>query len=288
LSLYSTKRCSGPVSPTTDTPTNNKRSRSNTPVPSNVDENGRTSDDSDQEGFPTTMSIPAVAVNGSKDHGQSKGGPQPLELSFHDDPAFSNLMSSFGEGTQTKLTLTDPAGSRRSMQALANVALILSEEPTTSPPDTVPSAVSNVSFTTTSAPVEEKGALPALPKASVEIPRISSESRTSSESKQKATLTSTPTWGNPSFTETRPRQNSNASNSGSTSVSRADTADLVTRRLKEALKDATERGATAVKLDREFGEAILHALQGSQTRYADLKGRLDGMKVIAFPIRWHP
>lgn len=252
-----------------------------------MDENGRTSDDSDHEAFstvPAAVSVPAVALNGSVGSTQRKDGPPPLELSFHEDPAFTNLLSSFGEGNPAKLTLTDPAGSRRSMQALANVALMLSEEPATSPSANVgPSSISDAPVVPL-ASLEEKNPLPPLPKASIELQRLSSEQtpRISSDSKQSTGLSSPPTWGNPPLGGSRQRLDSNASASstaGWPTPTRPDTTELVTRRLREASKDAAERGAAAVKLDREFVEAILHALQGSQTKYADLKGRLDGMKV---------
>jgi hypothetical protein len=60
---------------------------------------------------------------------------------------------------------------------------------------------------------------------------------------------------------------------------KSDTTELAASRLKEALRDASDRAANAIKLDRDFVETILRALQGNQNRYADLKGRLDGMKV---------
>jgi hypothetical protein len=70
-----------------------------------------------------------------------------------------------------------------------------------------------------------------------------------------------------------------SSNIARPTLPRTDTADLVARRLKEALRDAVDRGAAAVKLDKDFVEAILHSLQGTQNRFADMRGRLDSMKV---------
>lgn len=58
--------------------------------------------------------------------------------------------------------------------------------------------------------------------------------------------------------------------------------DLVSRRLKEALKDTNERGSTTVKLDREFVEAIIIALDNSRERATELKGQIDTMKVCGF------
>ena len=55
--------------------------------------------------------------------------------------------------------------------------------------------------------------------------------------------------------------------------------DFVQRRLREALKDSNERGSTAVKLDREFVEAIVRALDAGKERTMDLKGQIDTMKV---------
>ncbi|KAG8960163.1 hypothetical protein FRC03_006993 [Tulasnella sp. 419] len=54
--------------------------------------------------------------------------------------------------------------------------------------------------------------------------------------------------------------------------------DLVSRRLKEALKDATERGAVAIKLDREFVDAIVRSLDITKEKTADLRGEIDNMK----------
>lgn len=266
------------ISPT-ETPSSVERSRSYTPVPSNVDATGRASDDSETEGGPAPP--PKLALNGVDQPHHS-----PIKLSFHDDPAFTNLLTSFGgDADAAPLTLRDPAGSRRSMQALANVALRLSED------SAVPNTPSTGSTVVQEPPVaveittpEEKTTLPPLPKTSMDGTRVSSEDsshgpRTSSDSRQPSSLSSPIAWGSKPTGGSRPRLDSTASNASRPSLGRADTGDLVSRRLKEALADATDRGATAVKLDREFVEAILHALQGSQNRYADLKGRLDGMKV---------
>lgn len=55
--------------------------------------------------------------------------------------------------------------------------------------------------------------------------------------------------------------------------------------MKEALSDATERGAVAVKLDREFVEAIVQALNSTRERSADLRGEIDTMKVCSYEMQ---
>ncbi|EKM54604.1 uncharacterized protein PHACADRAFT_258574 [Phanerochaete carnosa HHB-10118-sp] len=62
------------------------------------------------------------------------------------------------------------------------------------------------------------------------------------------------------------------------SIGRPDTADLVRRRLQEALNETTERGAAYVKLDPEFIGAIVMLLNQRQEEFVDMKRRLDGMK----------
>ncbi|KAG9009355.1 hypothetical protein FRB94_012172 [Tulasnella sp. JGI-2019a] len=54
--------------------------------------------------------------------------------------------------------------------------------------------------------------------------------------------------------------------------------DLVARRVRDALKDATEKESNSVKLDREFVESILRALESGRDRTSDLKGQIDTMK----------
>ncbi|KAG8832250.1 hypothetical protein FRC18_005327 [Serendipita sp. 400] len=161
-----------------------ERSRSNTPVPSNVDANGRASDESETEAITsTTVGAP---IRG----GHNQPNLPPIELTFHDDPEFSNLLSSFaGDSSLSPLTLRDPAGSRKSMQALANVALMLSED----------QIVSGSSLPPPPGPI--------------------------------------PTSDN--------------------------------------------RGSTAVKLDRDFVEAIIHSSNSSQSKIAEMKGRIDGMKRVS-------
>ncbi|KAG8904479.1 hypothetical protein FRB99_001691 [Tulasnella sp. 403] len=63
-------------------------------------------------------------------------------------------------------------------------------------------------------------------------------------------------------------------------ISRADSnsVDLVARRVREALTDATERGSTSVKLDREFIEAIIRALDANRDKNIDLRGQIDNIK----------
>ncbi|KZW00267.1 RhoGAP-domain-containing protein [Exidia glandulosa HHB12029] len=55
-------------------------------------------------------------------------------------------------------------------------------------------------------------------------------------------------------------------------------ADMVLRRLREALADANERNVPHVKLDTQFVEAILHSLQEQKSSWASMKGKLDGMR----------
>ena len=58
-----------------------------------------------------------------------------------------------------------------------------------------------------------------------------------------------------------------------------DASDLVTRRLQEALHEASKRGAMHVNLDKEFVQAILMVVEQRKVENAEMKGKLDGMKV---------
>jgi Rho-type GTPase-activating protein 1/2 len=260
------------------------RSRSNTPVPSNVDANGRASDESDSELGPTLP--PKLAFNGTSNQASSKSSElPPIEVSFQEDPDFTNLLTSFGDDSSTpKLTLKDPAGSRRSMQALVNVAAMLGDDPVnsngpTSRSNTHDSMVSSVQSEDASL-ASETASQSSLTRVSIEAPTISADDshapRNSSDSRKQYSPTSR------ILPPGRPRMGSNASNASGPIrpyYQKSDTTELVASRLKEALKDASDRAANAIKLDRDFVETILRALQGNQNRYADLKGRLDGMKV---------
>ncbi|THH15660.1 hypothetical protein EW146_g4855 [Bondarzewia mesenterica] len=57
-----------------------------------------------------------------------------------------------------------------------------------------------------------------------------------------------------------------------------DATDLVTRRLHEALHEASKRGAMHVNLDKEFIQAILMLVEQRKVENAEMKGKLDGMK----------
>lgn len=63
---------------------------------------------------------------------------------------------------------------------------------------------------------------------------------------------------------------------------RADSAtELASRRLREALNDANARGATSLKLDPQFAEALLRSIDNSKEIYSGLKTDLDNVKVCA-------
>ncbi|KAA1471697.1 RhoGAP-domain-containing protein [Dentipellis sp. KUC8613] len=59
---------------------------------------------------------------------------------------------------------------------------------------------------------------------------------------------------------------------------RYDASELVTRRLQEALHEASKRGAMHVNLDKEFVQAILMVVEQRKVENAEMKGKLDGMK----------
>ncbi|KAI0771795.1 hypothetical protein BC629DRAFT_1583291 [Irpex lacteus] len=59
---------------------------------------------------------------------------------------------------------------------------------------------------------------------------------------------------------------------------RPEIADIVVRRLSEALQDSRDRGSSHVKMDTELLEAILSLLQQRQEESYDLKHKLDGVK----------
>lgn len=58
-----------------------------------------------------------------------------------------------------------------------------------------------------------------------------------------------------------------------------DTSELVAKRIKEALTEAQENGATSVRLDREFLEVISVVVQASREKLHDMRGKFDGMRV---------
>lgn len=60
---------------------------------------------------------------------------------------------------------------------------------------------------------------------------------------------------------------------------KTDATELVAKRIKEALTDAQENGATNVRLDREFLEVIFKVVQSSRDKLHDMNGRFDGMRV---------
>ncbi|THH10505.1 hypothetical protein EW145_g1289 [Phellinidium pouzarii] len=62
------------------------------------------------------------------------------------------------------------------------------------------------------------------------------------------------------------------------SHSKQDSVELITRRLKEALSDASERAADYIKLDRAFVEAIILNLDQRREQMHDMSTKLDGMK----------
>ena len=60
---------------------------------------------------------------------------------------------------------------------------------------------------------------------------------------------------------------------------RPEIADIVVRRLSEALQDSKDRGVSHIKMDTELLEAILSLLSQRQEESHDLKHKLDGVKV---------
>jgi Rho-type GTPase-activating protein 1/2 len=60
---------------------------------------------------------------------------------------------------------------------------------------------------------------------------------------------------------------------------RGEIADIVVRRLKEAIEDSQDRGVAHVKMDTELVDAILSLLKQRQEESHDLKHRLDTIKV---------
>ncbi|KAK7057275.1 signal transducer [Favolaschia claudopus] len=61
-------------------------------------------------------------------------------------------------------------------------------------------------------------------------------------------------------------------------IAKVDQASMVTLRLNEALADARERGATQLRLDRAFVEAVLGAMEARDSEFASLKAKFDGVK----------
>ena len=78
------------------------------------------------------------------------------------------------------------------------------------------------------------------------------------------------------ITVTSPENNTNTI---SKLAAKADTSELVRRRLQEAVVDATKRGATHVKLNMEFISAIVMLLDQRRDEFNDMNRRLDGFKV---------
>ncbi|KAI0317192.1 hypothetical protein OF83DRAFT_1059040 [Amylostereum chailletii] len=57
-----------------------------------------------------------------------------------------------------------------------------------------------------------------------------------------------------------------------------ETSDLVTRRLREALTEASKRGSLHVNLDQEFIQTILMVIEQRKVENAEMKGKLDHIK----------
>ena len=79
-----------------------------------------------------------------------------------------------------------------------------------------------------------------------------------------------------------PAQSNKSSNDARITVTppdKQDTFDLVLSRLQEVLRDATDRGAQQLKLDRTFVDAIIKAMSSRKEDFSELKGSLDGIKV---------
>ena len=55
--------------------------------------------------------------------------------------------------------------------------------------------------------------------------------------------------------------------------------ELMNKRLREALADANARGATSLKFDPQFAEALLRSLENSKEVYSGLKTDLDNVRV---------
>lgn len=87
--------------------------------------------------------------------------------------------------------------------------------------------------------------------------------------------------GVPTSEQATPRSSENSDRRPS--LSRHDSSELVSRRLKEALTDASERGSDYVKLDRAFIEAILTSLEQKNRQVNEISSKLDGMKVQCLP-----
>jgi hypothetical protein len=75
---------------------------------------------------------------------------------------------------------------------------------------------------------------------------------------------------------------SNSSSSNRTArpvAGKQDPAELVAKRIKEALTDASMRGDTAVKFDREFVEFIFSTLQSNREKLQEIRDKLNGIRV---------
>lgn len=101
----------------------------------------------------------------------------------------------------------------------------------------------------------------------------------------KADETSSPRSSGESRWPTTPKVFVNGANghqrsdSHGTSSRKQDAAELVMRRLKEALSDAQERSADYVKLDCGFVEAILSSLDQKREQVSEISTKLDNLKV---------
>jgi len=58
-------------------------------------------------------------------------------------------------------------------------------------------------------------------------------------------------------------------------------AELMSKRLREALADANSRGAASLKFDPQFVEALLRSLESSKEAYSGLKSDLDSVRVCS-------
>lgn len=90
------------------------------------------------------------------------------------------------------------------------------------------------------------------------------------------------TLATPMQSTSKPTVTRTDSGSGRTArpaAKRQDTAELVAKRIEEALANAQESGASTVRLDRGFLEVIHLVVQAGRDKLHDMRGKFDGMRV---------
>lgn len=128
-----------------------------------------------------------------------------------------------------------------------------------------------------SVPVDDTPRLPSAQSMEENVSSYSFQQRSSSDSQGHAQRS--PPQGRDRMDLNASGHRPSLSSRPANGRSKTETSDLVARRLKESLENAVERSMSHMKFDREFVDAIVTLLEQRKEEFADMKAKLDGLKV---------